>query len=532
MSEEVSAPQDDKHGSNGAAHGIPWHRRLSLRLALLFGSAILLFNVMREPLFNAAWNLVYSDDRATSGESTLIDPLSLPRRFEAFLIDSPPGTIDAESKEAVDFASTLRDQYYSFAWVAQDGSLAAIPEDLDLRIGTQWAFDNGVIIPVVRSNETVTAGLAYMENFPLEGGRGMLVLISIDPRGDFGDTVEPGTLVLPLVADSPLLIPDTRDPQEERRRFERLQQLVSVGVAVLLAALLGLMVAWFITRRLAHMARGARLSLEEQTVPSRFEIGGHDEITSLAESINQSRDRMAALLKEVQHRDRTRREWIAQVSHDIRTPLTALAACIDRAEGRTIGVQDPAVRTELSLMLHTAKADLDRLNTLTKDLLESARLDLDESLNMEELLPAELARHTMATIRPYAQSKRINISTEIPRGLPMLNGDGSRLMRAFENLVKNAIQHAKERVTISLEADATEFRFIVDDDGDGLPEKDGQVILAAKGKNPNKQDSSGLGLIVTRKIVDAHKGQLKGENRACGGARMMICLPVAPEDAE
>ena len=289
------------------------------------------------------------------------------------------------------------------------------------------------------------------------------------------------------------------------------------------------MVALFITRRLARMARQARLSLEEQSEPSRFQIGGHDEITSLAESINQSRDRMAALLKEVQHRDRTRREWIAQVSHDIRTPLTALAACIDRAEGRTIGVQDPAVRTELSLMLHTAKADLDRLNTLTKDLLESARLDLDESLNMEELLPAELARHTMATIRPYAQSKRINIATDIPRGLPMLQGDGSRLMRAFENLVKNAIQHAKERVTISLEADDKEFRFIVDDDGEGLPEKDGEVILAAKGKNPNKQDSSGLGLIVTRKIVDAHKGQLKGENRECGGARMMICLPIEPE---
>ncbi len=484
---------------------------------------------MREPLSNAAWNLVYSDDQTNIEESALLDPLSLPRKFEAILIDSPPGTINTQSEVAENFASTLRDQYYSFAWVAQDGALTAVPEDLDLPTGKQWTFDNGVIIPIVRSGELVTAGLAIMENFPLEGGRGMLVLISIDPRGAFGDKVEPGTLVLPLKPESPLLTPDSRDPAEEGRRFRRLQQLVSFMVALILAGLLGLMVALFITRRLARMARQARLSLEEQSEPSRFQIGGHDEITSLAESINQSRDRMAALLKEVQHRDRTRREWIAQVSHDIRTPLTALAACIDRAEGRTIGVQDPAVRTELSLMLHTAKADLDRLNTLTKDLLESARLDLDESLNMEELLPAELARHTMATIRPYAQSKRINIATDIPRGLPMLQGDGSRLMRAFENLVKNAIQHAKERVTISLEADDKEFRFIVDDDGEGLPEKDGEVILAAKGKNPNKQDSSGLGLIVTRKIVDAHKGQLKGENRECGGARMMICLPIEPE---
>lgn len=473
-----------------------------------------------------AWNLVYSEDQHSLSAEELFDPLTLPRRFEAIILDATPKKFDASTDEVQKFTDALRSQYYSFAWVAQDGTLAGTPDDLDLVRERLWAYDNAIAYPVVKSGESVTSGLAWMENFPLEGGRGMLVLISFDPQGLVGDTVSEGTLVLPLKENSPLLVPDTRDPQEEAQRFKRLQQAVSFGVAILYAALLGLIVAWSITRRLARLARDARQSLEAQTVPGRFQISGHDEITSLAESLNQSRDRMAGLLKEVQHRDRTRREWIAQVSHDIRTPLTALAACIDRAEGRTIGVQDPAVRTELSLMLHTAKADLDRLNTLTKDLLESARLDLDESLNLEELLPAEVVRHTMATIRPYAQSKRVNIMTEIPRGLPVLQGDGSRLMRAFENLVKNAIQHARESVTVSLEADKEEFRFIVDDDGAGLPEKDGKVILAAKGKNPNKQDSSGLGLIVTKKIVEAHGGILKGENRPGCGARMMICLPI------
>lgn len=486
---------------------------------------------MREPLFNAAWNLIYPDDGEVSVEA-LFDPLTLPRRFEAIILDATPEKFDINSEPAAEFTSALRDQYYSFAWVAQDGTLAGAPEDLALEREQLWAYDNAIAYPVVKEGESITSGLAWMENFPLDGGRGMLVLISFDPQGMVGETISEGTLVLPLREDSPLLIPDTRDPAEERRRIERIQQAVSLGFAVLLAALLGVMVAWFITRRLARLARDARQSLEAQTVPGRFQVSGHDEITSLAESLNQSRDRMSKLLKEVQHRDRSRREWIAQVSHDIRTPLTALAACIDRAEGRTIGIQDPAVRTELSLMLHTAKADLDRLNTLTSDLLESARLDLDESLNLEELLPAELARHTMATIRPYAQSKRVNIATDLPRGLPVIKGDGSRLMRAFENLVKNAIQHAKDKVTISLEADEKEFRFIVDDDGAGLPEKDGKVILAAKGKNPNKQDSSGLGLIVTRKIVEAHGGILKGENRPGRGARMMICLPVAEDVSE
>ena len=520
----MSALDDSRPDPPALVPNIPWHRRLSLRLALIFGVAILLFNVMREPLFNAAWNLVYSDEPS-------FDPLSMPGRFEEILLSSPSGNQNLNAGDAESFADALRKQYYSFAWVAQDGTLAAVPVDLDLKTGQQWMFDNGDYVEVVRSGEMVAAGLAYMEDFPLDGGRGKLVLIKIDPMGYIGEPVSAQAAVLPVKKGSPILLPDTRDPDEELRRFMQLQQAVSIGVAVLYAALLGLTIAWLITRRLARLARDARHSLESQTLPGPFRVSGQDEITSLAESLNLSRDRMADLLQEVQNRDRTRREWIAQVSHDIRTPLTALAACIDRAEERTIGVQDPAVRTELSLMLHTAKADLDRLNTLTKDLLESARLDLDESLNMEELLPAELVRHTMATIRSYAQSKRVKIETKIPRGLPMLLGDGSRLMRAFENLVKNAIQHAGKNVTVSLEADGNEFRFIVDDDGVGLPEKDGEVILVAKGKNPNKQDSSGLGLIVTRKIVAAHKGVLKGENRQGGGARMMICLPVRePEE--
>ena len=102
----------------------------------------------------------------------------------------------------------------------------------------------------------------------------------------------------------------------------------------------------------------------------------------------------------------------------------------------------------------------------------------------------------------------------------------------MENLVKNAIQHASSKVSISLEANTNQFRFIVDDDGEGLPERDGEVILVAKGKNPDKQDSSGLGLIVTRKIVEAHGGTLSGLNHPDGGARVVIALPIESESEE
>lgn len=503
---------------------IPWHRRLSLRLALVFGAAILAFNTMREPLFNAAWNLVYPEESEEAVPEALSGPQAIPRHFEEILLALPPGT-NLSEHAIEEFANPMREQYYSFAWIAQDGSLNAVPNDIKLETGRQWKYEFGPFIPIVRENSETTSGSAYMEGYPLDGGRGTLVLISIDPGMDANMPLPEDGVILPMSADSPLLNPYTSE-EDEALRFMRLQKFVSIGVAVILAALLALMVAWFISRRIARLARDARNSLEDQTSAQPFRISGHDEISSLAKSLNNSRERMTGLLKEVENRDRTRREWIAQVSHDIRTPLTALAACIDRAEGKTIGVAEPGLRTELSLMLHTAKADLDRLNTLTKDLLESARLDLDESLAIEEVLPAELLRHLMTSIRSYAQSQRVAIETDIPRGLPILSGDGNRLMRAFENLVKNAIQHANSKVVISLEADEAEFRFIVNDDGEGLPERDGKVILVAKGKNPDKQDSSGLGLIVTRKIVEAHSGTLSGHNHPDGGARIVISLPI------
>ena len=512
--------------------GIPWHRRLSLRLALLFGVTILLFNVAREPLFNATWNLLYVDKKDTVEEVEVYDPAKLTQKFEEVLRESKDGALDFGKQAVKSFTAALSEQNFSFAWIAQDGTLAAVPEDIDLKIGAPWEFENGTHTLVVPPGEDVPVGLCFMENFPLPSGQGTFVLISIDPDNTFIDPpVGASTRVLRVISESPLLSPRL-SAEETQRRLRTLRQALSIGVAVVLAALLGLIVAWFITRRLARLARDARRTMDEEPELSHLKISGGDEITSLALVLNESRARMAHLLKEVQQRDRTRREWIAQVSHDIRTPLTALAACIDRAEERTIGIQEPAVRTELSLMLHTAKADLDRLNTLTRDLLESARLDLDESLNKEELLPAELVRHTIASIRSYAQSQRVNIVTDIPRGIPPVAGDGARLIRAFENLVKNAIQHADEKVTISLEADESEFRFVIVDDGEGLPEKDGQVVLAAKGKNPNKQDSSGLGLLVTRKIVEAHGGSLHGQNQLQGGAKVTIALPLVDLEEE
>jgi signal transduction histidine kinase len=512
---------------------IPWRRRLSLRMALMFGAAILLFNIMREPLFNVAWGLVSDQNTEHADENILSDPQTLTHRFEE-LISQRDGKPVLENAAANQFAKSLRRQFYSFVWVNGEGKVAGVPDDLTIPLGSPWDFGSGEAVPVVRGEEGGISGLAFLENFALGRDLGTLVLVDIEigePGSELPPSAETDTQVMIVSADSPLLLPDTRD-DEEFRRFQLLRQVVSVVIAMALAGLLALMVAWFITRRLARLARDARVSMEVDALPEPFRTTGVDEISSLAESLNLSRERMAALLQEVQKRDRTRREWIAQVSHDIRTPLTALAACIERAEASTIDVDDHGLRTKLSLMLHTAKADIDRLNTLTGDLLESARLDLDESLHMEEVLPAEVVRHTMATIRSFAQREGIRIDTDIPRGLPVLHGDGSRLMRAFENLMKNAIQHANERVFVKLESDELEFRFIVTDDGPGLPEKDGEVILVAKGKNPDKEDSSGLGLIVTRKVVEAHEGKLVGENLPQGGAKLMIRLPVSDLDTD
>ena len=323
----------------------------------------------------------------------------------------------------------------------------------------------------------------------------------------------------------------------------RVASWVYYGTLALLVVGLSAGLSAFVTRRVRRLARAAAAPLgPEGELPGPFPVSRDDEIGALARSMNGLRDRVSQLLGRLAERDVHRREWVAQVSHDLRTPLTALMACLDRADQ---ALEDGSARgadgatgadgaAELRRTLQTARLDAERVCVLAEDLLEIARLEADDPLDTEPVPPGELLRATVRELEPLAERKGLRLEAEVAAGLPTTLADGRRLVRALENLVRNALDVAAARVVVSVSRDGADLRFAVRDDGPGLPEVDGRLELDALGRRPGQRpahapargDSAGLGLRVTRRVAEAHGGGLGARNEPGGGATVWFTLPV------
>ncbi|MCP3978283.1 MAG: hypothetical protein GY716_02985 [bacterium] len=314
---------------------------------------------------------------------------------------------------------------------------------------------------------------------------------------------------------------------------------LSAAVAVVAATLIGFALSRWLTGRLARMSELASSPVAEGELPGPFDDSGHDEIAVVATTLNTLRDQVADRLKEFSLQDIRRREFIAQVSHDLRTPLTAQLACLDRA-GLVLKKPDSELRNkELEELLAVAKMDADRVHTLADDLLEIARLDAGDRLNLEVVPPGELVRQAVRGLEPLAAQRGIRVSARVTARLPMLNADGRRLTRAIENLLRNAIQHARTEVVVLAVLAENCVRFEVRDDGRGLPrQRDFLDYLQRLGKDMrltelakrrSRADSAGLGLVVAQRVAQAHRGMVDAYDLSKGGAAFLMDIPV-PDD--
>jgi len=324
------------------------------------------------------------------------------------------------------------------------------------------------------------------------------------------------------------------DPQlaaqlgQRQLRADLLSRLIASAVVAMLTSIL---LVGLVTRRLSKLATDASTPLDDRLevldLPGPFEAAGDDEIARLAAALNTMRSRIMELVARLADRDRQRREWIAQVSHDLRTPLTALSACLDRAIERHFKRNEPSDRAVVDA-LQVAKQDGQRLQALVDDLFELARLDAGEELTLEPVPPGELVRQAVRGLRPMAEERGVRMTAEVAPALPTVRADGRRLMRALENLLRNAVHFARSQVTLSVATVDGDLKFEVTDDGPGLPVRDGQVVLGQAHEGARRPDSAGLGLIVTRRVAAAHGGTIGGHNRAEGGAAVWVRIPAVP----
>ncbi len=255
---------------------------------------------------------------------------------------------------------------------------------------------------------------------------------------------------------------------------------------------------------------------------------------TLATELQRSRSRLAAMTERERALERSRRELVAWVSHDLRTPIAGIRAMVEALDDEVVA--DPA---DVRRYHHQLIAEADRLARLVDDLFELSRIEADAlQLDLERVPLGELVSDAVgsATAVAHAKGVALNGRVEAPvdgTGGPAVAGSAPELSRVVRNLLDNAIRHTPPggRVDVTVRYDDHQGEVAVRDGCGGIPddELDRVFDLAYRGdaaRTPGGATGAGLGLAIARGLVDAHHGDIAVHNEQ-GGCRFTVRLPLA-----
>ena len=298
--------------------------------------------------------------------------------------------------------------------------------------------------------------------------------------------------------------------------------------AVLVAGLAALAVSWFVTRQIVApvqaISRASRRIAEGHyeervAVPGDFERGVFDELGELAWNFNRMAEQLART-------EEARRQWLADISHEMRTPLASIRAYV---EGLLDGVLPPEPQVYAQIL-----EEVQRLQRFVDDLREVSRMEAG-ALNLQpsRVSPQELLETAYRRFLPAYQEKGVHLEMEVEENLPDLWVDQERMLQVFSNLLENALRYTPEggRVTLrARRAGPRRVRFEVQDTGVGIPPEHLPHIFKrfyrVERSRSRAYGGSGLGLTIARLLVVAHGGRIWAESPGRGkGSTFIVEIP-------
>jgi signal transduction histidine kinase len=391
---------------------------------------------------------------------------------------TPSGDIQAATSRAGRFALVVG---------AQGGVLqTSMPRPLTIGKALAGAVDSGVVsgvdyvgVPVVRHG--AVAGAVYV-----------------------GSPADTGINALPAIA-------------ELLRGFW--WQLLAAGFA---AAAIALISARFLARGmttpLREMASAAR-RMAHGDYRDRVKACSRDEVGQLAEAFN----RMASQLEGV---EQSRRELVGNVSHELKTPISALQAHL---ENLLDGVEEPNPKV-LALML----GQCERLARLVEQLLDLSRLESgDVPLELEPVRLAPLVDQVVAEVGVARAGRSVLVRNEVATGLPVIMADRERLHQVLFNLLDNAFRFTPAGGTVTVEAHLEDGSCAVSvkDTGAGIAEEHLTRVFErfyrVDSSRARRDGGTGIGLAIARSVVEAHGGRIWAEQAEPAGATFRFLLPAS-----
>ncbi len=370
----------------------------------------------------------------------------------------------------------------------------------------------------------------------LEGGPRPLGFVLADPQGRvvlardeslIGKVLSRQELATGAAIDLPdgtrwTLVPMSRLPPNPLH--DRFLQVVdralwtTAGLVAIVALFLALFLLRHFTGPVRNLAAAAR-RIAGGDLAVRVEEAGQDELGQLAQSFN-------AMAESLEEAERSKQQMIADVAHELRTPITVLRTAV---EGFEDGVLEPTPEN-----LSALKDKIHLTARLIEDLQQLALADMGRlSLRREPFALGPVVADLAAMIGPQLEDGGVRLAVAVPQNLPLPHGDHQRVQQVLLNLLANALRHTPPggEVQVSARGEESWIQVSVCDSGPGIHPEDLPCIFERFYRGERARaggPGAGLGLSVAKALVEAHGGRIWAENRSTGGACFHFTLPRAP----
>ncbi len=256
---------------------------------------------------------------------------------------------------------------------------------------------------------------------------------------------------------------------------------------------------------------------------ARIPISNTEEATQLAISFNAMADQLKDL-------EATRRSFVANVSHELRSPLTSMRGFLEAMQDGTIGPD------EYDKYINIVLSETRRMTTMVNDLLDLARIESGKTaLKLEIFDINELIRRTLITFEARIYEKRTEVDVKFAQDQYYVEADSAQISQVLRNLIDNALKYSPDerKLRIATYALRREVYVAIQDSGYGIPEEDiahvfDRFYKVEKAHTPTKQSGTGLGLSIVKRIIDQHGQTITLKSAKGKGSTFTFTLKRAP----
>ncbi len=293
------------------------------------------------------------------------------------------------------------------------------------------------------------------------------------------------------------------------------------------ALLIGILAIWVLTKNLRSIIRTVT-RFKEGDYEARIGKEEKGDFSLLADTFNDMADTINANIEEIKSVERLRRELIANVSHDLRTPLAIMQGFVETL----IMKEDSLTGEERKKYLNTVLSSSERLSKLVAQLFEYSKLEAKQIQPQKEpFFITELLQDVLVKYKILAEKRGISLNLDYLKDLPMVFADVSLVERVIQNLMDNALKFTPDNgsITLKLIEEQNGIDIRISDTGPGITEEEQAHIFERYFKAKNNETKSlgaGLGLAIVQKILEIHNATIQVTSKPNQGATFFFQLPA------